>query len=491
MEVLFMRKQSTKTRLMILATALLLVWVGISCKNNRPTTDGGLDLKRPDDTVNVISNAGGLLNDSELGNWDNKMIQIRLLAESDETSYKRNPVIATLDGDVNGSGIVTVFERRKVGTAGDRDVAINGSSLVELAYQYSPNGGNEFGAEGVIGEEATDPTLSRGAPVVFTTPNSKTVAVVAAAGSGFYGFRTPGSEIKIIKGDAVGGGANTINWQTWEELNITHNNYKGSEAIREYVKEKIDANYTTIYLKSGQGQISGNIWVLTLIVADHKENVHGYFGALVIYSSDGGVTWNFGPYKKHQGSNSVPWWPYDSSSDYREARGVLFDGNTVTAMAAPEAIGDSTPKPLALYKGTYNSQGEMTLTTTGIVDATAGFELAKDTKDSSKYYFINTRKRTTSYNKILTIAEVSSDVNLIGAEMKMTGVSGVGSVAVLADGSLVTIAEEAFTLGSTTRETKFNIVQRRFTPGYMKANSMIIGDERYFNPGYDIGDMDN
>ena len=95
-----MRKQSTKTRLMILATALLLVWVGISCKNNRPTTDGGLDLKRPDDTVNVISNAGGLLNDSELGNWDNKMIQIRLLAESDETSYKRNPVIATLDGDV-------------------------------------------------------------------------------------------------------------------------------------------------------------------------------------------------------------------------------------------------------------------------------------------------------------------------------------------------------------------------------------------------------
>ena len=487
MEVLFMRKQSTKTRLMILATALLLVWVGISCKNNRPTTDGGLDLKRPDDTVNVISNAGGLLNDSELGNWDNKMIQIRLLAESDETSYKRNPVIATLDGDVTGSGIVTVFERRKVGTSGDRDIAINGSSLVELAYQYSPNGGNEFGAEGVIGEEATDPTLSRGAPVVFTS--GKTVAVVAAAGSGFYGFRSPGSEIKIIKGTAVGGGVNTINWQTWEELNITHGNYTGSEAIREYVKEKMGANYTTIYLRSGQGQISGSTWVLTLSVVDFVENQHGYFGALVIYSTDGNE-WKFGPYKKHQGSTAVPWWPYDSSSDYREARGVLFDGNTVTAMAAPEAIGDSTPKPLALYKGNYNSTDEMTLTTTGILDATGGFELAENKKNNT-HYFINTRKRVTSYNKILTIAEVSSDVNLIGAEMKMTGVSGVGSVAVLADGSLVTIAEEAFTLGSTTRETKFNIVQRRFTPGYMKANSMIIGDERYFNPGYDIGDMDN
>ena len=475
---------------MILATALLLVWVGVSCKSNSRPTGDGLDLNRPDtNIVNTITNTGGLLRDDELGNWNGEMIQIRLLAESDNESYKRNPVIAVLDGDAASSGIVTVFERRKVGTSGDRDVAINGSSLVELAYQYSPDGGNQFGNEAVIGDSATDPTLSRGAPVVFTS--GKTVAVVAAAGSGFYGFRSPGSEIKIIKGTAVGGGVNTINWQTWEELNITHNNYKGSEAIREYVKEKIDANYTTIYLKSGQGQISGNIWVLTLIVADHKENVHGYFGALVIYSSDGGVTWNFGPYKKHQGSNSVPWWPYDSSSDYREARGVLFDGTTVTAMASPDAIGDSTPKPLALYKGTYNSQGEMTLTTTGIVDATAGFELAKDTKDSSKYYFINTRKRTTSYNKILTIAEVSSDVNLIGAEMKMTGVSGVGSVAVLADGSLVTIAEEAFTLGSTTRETKFNIVQRRFTPGYMKANSMIIGDERYFNPGYDIGDMDN
>ncbi|TKZ30806.1 sialidase family protein [Brachyspira catarrhinii] len=481
-----MRKQSTKTRLMVLATALLLVWVGISCKNNvRPAEGGGLDLSRPDDTTNIIGNPGGLLNDNELGNWNDKMIQIRLLAESDETSYKRNPVIATLDGDVTGSGIVTVFERRKVGTSGDRDVAINGSSLVELAYQYSPNGGNEFGNEGVIGEEATDPTLSRGAPVIFTS--GKTVAVVAAAGSGFYGFREPYSQIKIIKGTASG---YSINWEGWQELNITHGSYTGSEAIREYVKETMGANYNTVYLRSGQGQISGNIWVLTLSVVDFVENQHGYFGALVIYSDDGGVNWKFGPYKKHQGSTAVPWWPYDSSSDYREARGVLFDGTTVTAMAAPEAIGDSTPKPLALYKGTYSDTGEMTLTTTGILDATGGFELAKDTKNNT-HYFINTRKRITSYNKILTIAEVSSDVNLIGAEMKMTGVSGVGSVAVLADGSIVTIAEEAFTLGSTARETKFNIVQRRFTPGYMKANSMIIGDERYFNPNYDIADMDN
>ena len=48
MEVLFMRKQSTKTWLMILATALLLVWVGVSCKSNsKPTEGGGMDLNNP------------------------------------------------------------------------------------------------------------------------------------------------------------------------------------------------------------------------------------------------------------------------------------------------------------------------------------------------------------------------------------------------------------------------------------------------------------
>ena len=494
MEVLFMRKQSTKTWLMILATALLLAWVGISCKNNnRPAEGGGLDLSRPDDITNIISNPGGLLRDDELGNWDNAMIQIRLLAESDETSYKRNPVIATLGGDENGSGIVTVFERRKVGTSGDRDVAINGSSLVELAYQYSPNGGNQFGNEAVIGDTATDPTLSRGAPVVFTSGN--TVAVVAAAGSGFYGFRSPGSEIKINKGTASG---YSIGWGAWEELNITHNNYTGSEAIREYVKEKMGASYNTVYLKSGQGQINNNIWVLALTVVNHQENVHAYFGALVIYSDDNGATWKFGPYKKHQGSRTFTWWPYDASSEYREARGILFDGTTVTVMASPESISDSQPRPLALYKGNYNSTDEMTLTETGILDSTSGFELAKDSKNN-KYYFINARKRVYEYNKVLTIAEVSSDnISLSGVEMKMTGVSGVGSAAVLADGTIVTIAEEAFTEGSTTRETKFNIVQRRFTPGYMVARqtdsenpSRIREPERYYNTGYDIGDMDN
>ena len=68
----------------------------------------------------------------------------------------------------------------------------------------------------------------------------------------------------------------------------------------------------------------------------------------------------------------------------------------------------------------------------------------------------------------------------------------------MADGTIVTIAEEAFTEGSTTRETKFNIVQRRFTPGYMVARqtdsenpSRIREPERYYNTGYDIGDMDN
>ena len=495
---------------MVLATALLLVLVGISCKsNNRPSSDDNLDLKRPDDTINTITNAGGLLRDDELNNWNDAMIQIRLLAVSEDGGYRRSPVIATF-GNLNGkkNKILTVMEKR-FGRSGERDVAIDGNSRVQIMYQYSQNSGNTFGDEFVIGAPADEPTLSRGAPVVFVG-NDDTVGVVAAAGGGMYG----NSQLKITKATAGNSQDGSILWSDWADLTFAQGeldkvNDKSvtndvNKAILAYINQKMkgtamqDSRRPTFeanafYLKSGLGGVNGQKWVLAVTALDINLSSHGYFGILVLYSEDAGVTWKFGPYAKpHGGSEKVTWYPQDSSSDYRESQVVAFDGSTVTIVAAPNTIHDSQPDPMFVFSGTYSDPNtELTESRTGITEATGGIGLAQNPKNTSEYYLINTRKRVAQYNKILTIAKTDLGMNTEYASMKMTGVSGVGSVAALGDGSLVTIAEEAFAEGSAVGETKFNIVQRRFTPGYMNKNQQIIEPERYYNPGYDIGEMDN
>ena len=494
------------TRLMVLATALLLVWVGISCKsNNRPSSDDNLGLERPPDTINEITNAGGLLRDDELNSWNDAMIQIRLLAVSEDGGYRRSPVIATF-GNLDGGKkhkILTVMEKR-FGRSGDRDVAIDGNSRVQIMYQYSQNSGNTFGDEFVIGAPADEPTLSRGAPVVFVG-NDDTVGVVAAAGGGMYG----NSQLKITKATAGSAQDGRIGWSDWADLTFADGELEKTgesdpnKAILAYIKQKMDGtslqgkggNFTAnaFYLKSGLGGVNGQNWVLAVTALDINTSSHGNFGILVLYSEDAGATWKFGPYAKPKGgADTVPWWPNDTSSDYRESQVVAFDGSTVTIVAAPNTIHDSQPRQMYVFSGQYNQpDAELTESRTGITEATGGIGLAQNPKNTSEYYLINTRKRVAQYNKILTIAKTDLGMNTEYASMKMTGVSGVGSVAALGDGSLVTIAEEAFAEGSAVGETKFNIVQRRFTPGYMNKNQQIIESERYYNPGYDIGEMDN
>ena len=498
------------TRLMVLATALLLVWVGISCKsNNRPSSDDNLGLERPPDTINEITNAGGLLRDDELNSWNDAMIQIRLLAVSEDGGYRRSPVIATF-GNLDGGKkhkILTVMEKR-FGRSGDRDVAIDGNSRVQIMYQYSQDSGNTFGDEFVIGAPADEPTLSRGAPVVFVG-NDDTVGVVAAAGGGMYG----NSQLKITKATAGSAQDGRIGWSDWADLTFANGELDKvndesarsdpNKAILAYINQKMGGTpmednrkptfqANAFYLKSGLGGVNGQKWVLAVTALDINLSSHGYFGILVLYSEDAGATWKFGPYAKpHGGLEKVNWWPYDASSDYRESQVVAFDGSKVTIVAAPNTIHDSQPDPMFVFSGPYNEDKELTESRTGITEATGGIGLAQNPKNTSEYYLINTRKRVAQYNKILTIAKTDLGMNTEYASMKMTGVSGVGSVAALGDGSLVTIAEEAFAEGSAVGETKFNIVQRRFTPGYMNKNQQIIEPERYYNPGYDIGEMDN
>lgn len=502
MEDFVMRNQiKVKSKLFILMAILLLAWVGVSCKNNKPGEEGGMELRKPDDVVNKVGDDQGVMNSGQMDEWNDKFIQIRLMAVSEDGGYYRNPVIATF-GQGKRTKVITVMEKR-FGLSGERDVAVNGETQVELLYQLSDNSGYTFGRETTIGASAQgNPENSRGAPVVFVDESdagSDEVIVVAAAGSGMYGDNKPqGSQIKIIKGTPSG---NTMNWgEGWKDLDISHNGETGSKAIMAYMKEKMGNTpqgtpYNSVYLRSGQGRRNGTTLVLPLCAISYNPSSgsdgYGYFGVLVIYSTDGGSKWQFGPYKHSSQGRDYTWG--QPSSQYREAKGILLEGTTITVLAPRNSLHDQRPRGMGLWSGDYTTTDELSgPTDTGITEAVGGVELAKNTKytganvGADTYYLINTANRAELYNKDLTLYITTKDMN-DGVRLNMTDVSGVGSVAVLEDGSLVTLAEEAYAEGSRQRETKFNLVQRRFTPGYIRARAekdgnRIPDEDRFYNP---------
>ena len=485
------------SKLFILIAVLLFAWVGVSCKNkNVPGEEGGMDINRPDNTnrVDGIADDKGLLPVDKQGNFNTEMLLIQLLAVSEDGGYYRNPVVAAVNGNNSGK-IITVMEKR-YGKFTLNDVAVDGSTKVELVYLVSAKAGSGITAQpAVVGKGVSDDprTQSRGVPVVFTKSNDSSVLVVAAGGTGFAGTAKgdkDGSKIYTISGTLNG---TSVNWKNEGEIKIVVTNSEnkvttnGTEAILTYAREKFkEPKVNSVYLSSGVGVVDGSTYVLPLVVS-HVDNQgyiarDAYFGTVVIYSDDG-QTWRLGAYKKWQGAE----WAYGGySSTYREAKGITSTGSgKITIAARPNCYFHYPVWDIGLYTGDYKTQTELTLST-GVEDAMGSFEF---TSNGADYYLINTRDRETSvYNKKLVIATTDKGATTSVKEMIMTAVSGGGSAVALSDNSIITICEEAFVLGSTREERKFNLVLRRFTKGYLEKNMNIPKKDRYYNPSYDLGD---
>ena len=485
------------SKLFILIAVLLFAWVGASCKNkNVPGEEGGMDINRPDNTnrVDGIADDKGLLPVDKQGNFNTEMLLIQLLAVSEDGGYYRNPVVAAVNGNNSGK-IITVMEKR-YGKFTLNDVAVDGSTKVELVYLVSAKAGSGITAQpAVVGKGVSDDprTQSRGVPVVFTKSNDSSVLVVAAGGTGFAGTAKgdkDGSKIYTISGTLNG---TSVNWKNEGEIKIVVTNSEnkvttnGTEAILTYAREKFkEPKVNSVYLSSGVGVVDGSTYVLPLVVS-HVDNQgyvarDAYFGTVVIYSEDG-QTWRLGAYRKPEGQE----WAYGGySSTYREAKGITSTGSgKITIAARPNCYFHYPVWDIGLYTGDYKTQTELTLST-GVKDAMGSFEF---TSNGANYYLINTRDRETSeYNKKLVIATTDKEAKTSAKEMIMTAVSGGGSAVALSDNSIITICEEAFVLGSTREERKFNVVLRRFTKGYLENNMNIPKKDRYYNTGYDLGD---
>ena len=486
-----LKKSYFMKRLIILATALLFVWVGISCKKGPTSVEEG-GLVRPEDKVDVIETPDGMLTPELQEKYTNEMIHIRLISDSsDGVAYYRTPVVITYGN--NNKKSMAIFYEKRYGQGGENDVGVDGQAKVDIVYMANDRGGDGLvydpkgmGNDKIVGNESSaseGAQYSKGSPVVFSKGNE--ISVVAAAGAGAAPDKTGRgeSEIKIAKGTASG---SSISFGKWEELNITNNGKSGSEAIREYANEKMKATLLknggklALYTRWGQGKMDGDKWVLPLIVIQKINGGVGEQGALVLYSTNAGASWEFGP------SVVFP------IQDYRSALGLSVSGDTVKLAAVPRVYDTKVSKPIGIYEGQLNGGGTLTLKSkSSFVDSENNYEMSKS-KDGNNSYFINTRSRSGIningfiMNQMLTLALLDGNGDTLKSvhDMAISSISGSGSVAVLEDGTIVTVAEECFAAYVKQGENRFNIVQRRFTQEYAKSRDKVNANEEYYNTDY-------
>lgn len=461
--------------------ALLLVLVGISCKK-KPTEAGGMELRAPDDKTDVIGGDGKIdnLTPEQLEKYNNEMINIRLISDSsDGVAYYRAPVIVTYGANGMGMGI---FYEKRFGQGGADDVGVDGRAKTDIVFMANGRGGDNltYSSDTKVG---SDPSASEGSQyskasaVVFAKGNN--ISVVAASGAGTMPIGDRGvSEIKISKGTASG---DTITFGNWEELNIKYTNgsteYSGSEAIREYVKKIGD--YNSLYTRWGQGKMdsAGTKWILPLKFRKRDDNGSwnaNVGGILILYSENSGTDWKFGPYINLNGTG------------YADAIGLSVKDNTVKLALTPQ----NPHNPVGIFSGTLSDYSSNPTAATGITPS--GIQDSQNNFEMNAPYFINTRERSSRQingflvNKKLTIASLSGEADSLQEQtsMLMSRLAGSGSVAVLSDTTIVTIAEEAFAEQVREGENRFNIVQRRFTKGYVESHARINENEEYYNPNY-------
>ena len=480
------RKTIYLRKLIVLAAALLLVVVGISCKNNKPTAGDEISLEAPPPKENVLGDTtDGMLTPERASGFDDSMVNVRLLSDSGSGAYYRAPVIITYGSPKKTS--MAVFMEKRYGAGGVGDVGVDGNSKTDIVFFANDRGGDslDYTKDYIVGPAGVSANThgaehSKASVVVFVHENGTDISIVAAAGTGNLGTTSRNgsrkSEVKISKGTK---GVNTINFGEWGDLEISYTSggteLKGSDAILKYAQEKIDGSFNAFYTRWGQGKTDGKKWILPLklMARDaNNPNVVNAQAVLVLYSEDEGANWKFGPY-----------FTLGESAGFNEATGLSLKNDTVKLALVPRNPGN----PIGIATGALEdcSQNAKALTRGG----QSSFNDSYNNFETYAPYFINTRERSSMQynshivNKKLTIA-VLSDVDGLQEErsMLMSRVSGSGSVAVLEDDSIVTVAEEAFAEYSTVSENRYNLVQRRFTRGYINKRERILEEEEYYNP---------
>jgi sialidase-1 len=302
-----------KKRFIFIPLAILIVIAGVliwACELRHPF-GMGLSAELLEGLGPYMSESGGPgykgdISAQTTNTYITKSTKVMVFPLKEGNNYYRIPTLVQLT-----NGDLLAFADKRIGSIGDLP------NTIEVVYKRSKDNGRTWSAQKLVSPKCTSIENSYGDAAFILDRKTGNIICVVASGPGFK-QSTPNKPIRIsvIK--------SKNNGETWEQpVDITSQIY--GSACKEPVRKTWHAAFTS----SGNGvQLRNGRMLFVLNVRENSEWNAKLFRNYVMYSDDGGDTWNV--------SKNYP--VHSDGSGGNEAKIVELNDGTLLMAARPGGV---------------------------------------------------------------------------------------------------------------------------------------------------------
>ncbi|MBW5377716.1 exo-alpha-sialidase [Brachyspira pilosicoli] len=388
----------------------------------------------------------------------------KILLQGVGNAYYRNPVIVV----VNGHNIFAFSEKRYINSSAGQDAGVDGKTKVDIVYMVSANSGNTWSEhESYVNPnnaQTTDVANSHSGHVVFKYSDDK-IVIVASAGAGLArtdenpDYKTPTSRVDYIVGTVNG---TQITWGSWKEVTTTDDGSlleKAKKTSALYLDHDYNGrNYSQIGTQSARGYISSGKLIMPIIFAHMGQNsdVYELMGRYVIMGTLNGdtITW-----QNYENPVAYPGYGSDFRGKvgmWKETQVISADVDNIKFLVSPSSlwrhyklgiVTSLNSKPanttITASEGSigYYNLGTKWFGTWEYPIKDGWIQGDNNSYRSSGILMVTKYKDGVTYRD-LTMYVVDDNINIRGKGFVVNSVGRSASVDMLADGTIVTYAEE-------------------------------------------------
>ena len=391
----------------------------------------------------------------------------KVLLQGIGDAYYRNPVIVVVDG----YKLFAFSEKRYINSSAGKDTGVDGKTKVDIVYMVSGNSGNTWSEHESYVNPNNNPTSdvanSHSGHVVFKYSDKK-IIIVASAGAGLArtdenpDYKNPPSRVDYIVGTVNG---NSISWGSWQEVRTSEGSLldkaKATSAL--YLDHDYNGrNYSQIGTQSAKGYTvtSEKTYLIMPIIFAHmgvNSDVYELMGRYVIKGT-------------FDGNNTVTWIEVEApvaypgyGSDFRgkvgmwkETQVIRFGTGDTKFLVSPSSLWRHYKLGIVTSLNTKPANTTITASEGSIgyynvgtkwfgswaYPIINGWISGNNNASRSSGILIVTKYKDGVAYRDLTMYLVDDNINIKGKGFVVNAVGRSASVDMLADGTIVTYAEE-------------------------------------------------
>lgn len=379
-------------------------------------------------------------------------------------AYYRNPVVVV----VGGHKVFAFSEKRYINSSAGQDAGVDGKTKVDIVYMVSGNSGNTWSEYENYVNPGNNPTSdvanSHSGHVVFKYSDEK-IVIVASAGAGLARTdedpdqKNPPSRVDYIVGTVNG---TSISWSSWKEVKTTDDGSlleKARQTSAKYLEHDYNGRkYSQIGTQAAKGYISSGKLIMPIIFAHMGVNSYKYelTGRYVIMGTLNGdtVTW-----QNYESPVAYPGYGSHFSGrvgQWKETQVISAGADNIKFLVSPSALWEKDKLGIVTELNTQPKDTTITASEGSIGYYNVGTKWfgswAYALKDgvmygensisySSGILMVTKYKEGLTYRD-LTMYLVNDSIGIKGRGFVVNAIGRSASVDMLADGTIVTYAEE-------------------------------------------------